>query len=51
MSAKHDFYVGVSTLIIMESFTQIVHRSLILIIIFLCKHAFDCISYDREVLD
>ena len=47
--AKHDFSIGVSSLIILESFAQIVHDSLILIIVFLCKHTSNRIFYDREI--
>ena len=47
--AKHDFSIGVCSLIIMEPLAQIVYGPLILIIVFLCKHTSNCILYDKEI--
>ena len=48
--AKHDFSISVYFgLIIVEHRAQIVHRSLILIIVLLCKHTSNCILYDRKI--
>ena len=49
VTPKVHFYGCVPSLVIMEPFTQIVHSSLILVIVFLCKHTFNRIFYDGEI--
>ena len=48
-SKARFFYGCLSSFIIMRTFTQIVHGSLILIIVFLCKHTSNRIFCDIEI--